>query len=94
MTTQLTFKDMTFIDSSWAAITVWGGTLDNCSFDNVTVTGGPHVGEVNSANGKMTFTNTVASGLTSTGTETCDSGFSFVYGAGCSGWDTTCCNCW
>jgi len=87
------FNDIEFIDSSYSAITFWGSSLTDCHFTNITVTGGPHLGEVNSISGNAYFTDTVATGLTVSGLSTCDSGFTFVMVSGCSGWNTTCCNC-
>jgi len=94
MTDPVYFLDCEFVNSSYSAFTFWGSSLSNCHITNVTVQGGPHVGEVNSLNGNALFTDTVATDLTSAGTESCDDGFQFTKVSGCTGWDTTCCNCW
>jgi len=75
-------------DSSFSAVTFWGGSFDNTVISGLTVNGGPYVMEVNSASGNIPCDHVVANGLTLPygGIHSC-AGLIFVDKGGNTGWD-------
>jgi len=91
-TTPINTVDGVINDSSYAAFTFWGTQITSANFNNITINGGPYAGEVNSVTGTAYFTYVVATGLTAGGIWSCDAGFQFNQGSGCSGWSDVHCN--
>jgi len=84
----VTLSDIVSTDSSFAAVTFWGGSYDDTTISGLTVNGGPYVMEVNSASGNVPCDHVVANGLTLPygGIHSC-AGLIFVDKGGNTGWD-------
>jgi len=90
--------DIEFLDSSYAALTFWGGEVTDTHFTNITINGAPYGAETNSLTGQAYFTDVVATNLALGGMWNCDPGFTLIMVSGNSGWsdvhcynDTHCC---
>jgi len=91
MNGKVTFEDIDILNSSFAAMTFWGGSITDMHFDKIKIDTTPYVAEVRGVNGQAFFTNTVATNVEKAGIYSCNPGMVFNQGAGCSGWNSTKC---